>query len=192
MNPADKADLEVSSPVQAPPVEHAETGAAPLWARFAPLVAFALVVAAALPLWSAYSQKSRADALADEGLRLLEALLDFEQESGIPPRPGAGERDGFNLRTLEPLAGAGFIGNPDEVLARLEGRRISAYDAPGLEGGEGFWAILQDLENPGIQVVVASTDSFPLAPDTWIEGVYLLRGDELERVRVASAPRTKR
>lgn len=164
----------------------------PLWVRLAPLLALALVVAAALPLWTALNEKSRAEALADDGLRLLEALLAFEQENGIPPRPGAGQQEGFNLRTLEPLTSAGFVGKPDELLAGLRGRRISAYDAPGLAGGEGFWAILQDLENPGIQVVAASTDSFPLTPDTWIEGVYLLRGDELQRVRVASAPRKKR
>ncbi len=166
--------------------------AIPLWLRLAPLVALLLVVAAALPLWQGYTNKQRADALADEGLRRLEALLAFEEQHGAPPRAGAGERDGFNLRTLEPLAGTGFLGNPDDLLAGLAGRRVSAYDAPDLAGGEGFWALLQDAANPGIQVVAASTDSFPRAPDTWIEGVYLLRGDELERVRVASAPRTKR
>ncbi len=132
--------------------------------------------------------------LATDGRVLASALLRWQADHGTPPPAGATRPDGFNTRTLDPLVSRGYLLAPAPILGHLAGNRVTVYDAPGAEpgAGRGFWLVLTDGAIPGLQVVVASTDAFPLAPGTWVEGIYLLRGDRLERIDRAPLPTTFR
>jgi prepilin-type N-terminal cleavage/methylation domain-containing protein len=141
-----------------------------------------LLMAIAIPAGQRVLQAARADRLASDGAVLFRALQEFQAETGHPPPPGSGLPDGFNAQTLAPLSTRGYLPGAAALLARLHERRITAYDTPGPPGREGFWLVLTDRLRPEVQILVASTDAFPLAPDTWIEGLYLIRGDSLERL----------
>ncbi len=128
--------------------------------------------------------------LAADGRVLAAALLRWEADHGAPPPAGASRPGGFNTRTLDPLVARGYLLSPAPILGHLAKGRVTVYDAPGAEpgAGRGFWLVLTDAGRPGLQVLVASTDAFPLAPGDWIEGIYLLRGDRLERIDRAPLP----
>lgn len=150
------------------------------------IVAVALVLA--MPIASRSLQRAAINRLADDGKSLFESIVRFQSDHGHPPYPGSADDDGLNLRTLAPLTTAGYFRNADALLSRLSDHRLLAYDTPGLPGREGFWMILVDGQRPGIQVLVASTDQFPLTPDTFIEGIYLIRGTSLEKLDDAPVP----
>jgi len=143
----------------------------------------AVIAALAVPAISRVSRRSRLETLTEGAESFYRAVRRFEADHGRPPRPGAAQLAGLNLRTLDPLADTGYLADPQQLLAGLDHHRLTAYDTPGEGAHPGFWAILTAEEQPGLQVIAASTDDFPLAPGQWIEGVYLLRGEQLELLR---------
>ncbi|RMG44970.1 MAG: hypothetical protein D6718_08840 [Acidobacteria bacterium] len=143
----------------------------------AAVVLLALPVAKQAAQWRSQRRLSRAAAV------LFEALEAYHSDRGSFPPPGANQPDGFNLRTLEPLSTHGYLRRPQELLSLLRGRRVSAYDSDE----DGFWLLLVDAHRPEIQIVVASTDRFPLQPESWIEGIYRLEGSRLVRLRAEPA-----
>ncbi len=148
----------------------------------------AILTVESFPAISRSRQASAIERLATDGEQIFQSLARYQSDHGRLPYPGVGDGEGLNLRTLAPLTTAGYLVSPDAILARLSDHRVLAYDTPGLPGREGFWLILVDAKRPELQVLVASTDQFPLAPDTFIEGIYLIRGTTLEKLRDAPQP----
>lgn len=153
------------------------------------LVAIVLVaLVLSVPFAARSLQSAAINRLADDGKSLFEAIVRYQSDHGHPPYPGSAEDEGLNLRTLAPLTTAGYFRNAEALLSRLSDHRLLAYDTPGLPGREGFWMILVDAQRPEIQVLVASTDQFPLTPDSFLEGIYLIRGMSLEKLDDAPVP----
>ena len=154
------------------------------------LAIVAVLATLAVPAARRVHDRSRLALLAADGRVLAGALLRWEADHGTPPPAGASSPDGFNTRTLDPLVSGGYLLAPAPILSHLADGRVAVYDAPGAQpgAGRGFWLVLVDRDVPGLAVVVASTDAFPLTPGTWIEGIYLLRGDRLERIDRAPLP----
>ncbi len=146
------------------------------------LLTLSLLVALAVPATTRALQSAHRTRLAGIGQALFHAVQRYVVDHGHPPPPGSSQVDGLNLRTLAPLAPAGYLPHPGALLDALRDRRVTAYDTPGPPGKEGFWMLLIDGERAEIQVLVASTDQFPLSPGVWIEGIYQLRGNRLERL----------
>lgn len=151
------------------------------------LAVASLLVALAIPTVSRALQASRQERLAGTAQELFSAIRRYEEDHGFPPPPGSKQPEGLNLRTLAPLSQAGYLVNSEEILSLLRDGRVTAYDRPGLTGEAGFWLLLVDRSRPEIQLLAAATDSFPLAPGQWLEGIYQIRGDRLVKLR--DAPR---
>lgn len=147
-----------------------------------------LLMVAAVPTYGRSLQAAAIKGLSRDGQVLQAALARYQSDHGHPPTPGSEGQDGLNLRTLAPLTTDGYLTNETALLARLQDKRVLAYDTPGLPGREGYWLLLVDAARPEIQMLVAATDQFPLAPDQWVEGVYLIRGSKLEPVATAPLP----
>ncbi|UCF69157.1 MAG: hypothetical protein JSV80_07705 [Acidobacteriota bacterium] len=145
----------------------------------------ALIVVVTLPVAARWASRDNERRLVEVGNALFEALEQYRADHGQVPPPGAGAPGGFNLRTLAPLSTDGYVTDSEPRLAALRRRRVSAYDS--IAGSEAYWALLVDRDDPDVQVIVASTDAFPLLPDTWLDGVYVLRGERLEKQRRARA-----
>ena len=152
------------------------------------LVALTLVgilASLAVPTLSRALVVARQQRLASSAGQIFAAVRRYQADHGRPPAPGSLRPDGFNLRTLTPLADRGYIAGPESILAQLKDRRVTAYDTSGPDGSGGFWLLLIDADSPELQILAASTDDFPLAPGQWLEGIYLLRGEKLEKLRGA-------
>ncbi len=148
----------------------------------------AVLVSISIPFGTRALQEARQQRLVAVGRSLFVAVERYVADHGHPPWPGASIPGGLNLRTLEPLHGGGYLNHSAGLVEPLRDGRVTAYDTPGLPGSEGFWLLLVDKNRPEVQVLAASTDEFPLAPGTHLEGIYLVRGHRLLHVDSPSAP----
>jgi hypothetical protein len=170
-----------------PTSERAGASAAPKRAhRLLNLLGGALVmialVASAVPVLSRTAEQARVEAFQRDLSPLVEALLAFEASEGRAPSADGRRGRAFNLSTLAPLSDGGYLAAPDAVLAKLHNTRLDVYDNPGERDGRGFWLVATCAEDPRIQILVARTDHFPLVPERWLEGLYLVRGGTLEKL----------
>ena len=149
------------------------------------LVLVGLLASLAVPTLGRALLVARQQRLASAAGQIFTAVRRYQADHGRPPAPGSLQPDGFNLRTLAPLADRGYLAGTDGILAQLKDGRVTAYDTSGPEGTGGFWLLLIDADSPELQILAASTDNFPLSPGHWLEGIYLLRGDRLEKLRGA-------
>jgi hypothetical protein len=173
------------------PLVHSERGVS-LTALGLAAAALVALVSTAIPLAQRWQQTAAIDRLCDDGAKLFDAIVRYNAHHGFPPPDGTRSPEGMNVRTFAPLSTQGYLDDAETILASLEGERVMAYDTPGLPGREGFWLILADRQHPEIQLLVASTDAFPMAPETWLEGIYLIRGSSLEKLRALPLNDTSR
>lgn len=125
-----------------------------------------------------YMANARVSELAHVGSELRDGLeRHLAQVGRVPSRTFSG-RD-LNVKTLDPLSTRGFITDPDELLSVLEDNRVLAYHAPG---SQQYWLLVADKKQPKLKLLVARTDAYPAAPGEWLDGLYLIRGDELQRL----------
>ncbi|MDQ7086654.1 MAG: hypothetical protein Q9Q13_01815 [Acidobacteriota bacterium] len=149
------------------------------------LALVAILTSLAVPTFGRALVAARQQRLAAAAGQIFTAVRRYQADHGHPPAPGSLRPDGFNLRTLTPLADRGYLAGPEAILTQLKDRRVTAYDTSGPDGSSGFWLLLIDADSPELQILAASTDDFPLAPGRWLEGIYLLRGEQLEKLRGA-------
>ena len=92
--------------------------------------------------------------------------------------PNATSNPAFDLTTFEPLRSMGFYqGN---MLDRLVNNRADAYDSPDDQGpNQEFWVQMSLKLDPKYQVMIGSSDNAPLAPGTWLEGVFVFENGTL-------------
>lgn len=166
---------------QEPRAENPRRTGIPPWQVAAALLALALVLTAGWNLSRKWSASQRLARLTADASSVYLAIARFEDDHGAPPAPGAGRESGLNLRTLAPLSTGGYLPEAPAILARLHDGRVTAYDARDDRSG-GFWMVLTDVEDPRMQVLAARTDAFPLATETWIEGLFTWEGDALRKL----------
>lgn len=147
-----------------------------------------LIGVMAVPLVNRAMQAAAVRRLQEGGRTLYASLQRYQEDNGHPPRPAGGGDDGFNLRTLAPLTTGGYLTDPGSLLARFRDARVLAYDTPGLPGREGFWLIVGERTRPEIQLLIASTDQFPLTPDTFLEGLFLIEDATVRRLEGPPLP----
>ncbi len=164
------------------------SGRRPVWVIPSAVVAVLALVWGGVSFSGALAARSRRDRLVADARILYQAIARYEDDHGAPPLPGTSTASGLNLRTLAPLATTGYLPEADSILARLRDERVTAYDATGAQG-RGFWLVLTDRTDPSVQVLAARTDSFPLAAESWIEGIFAFEGDALRKLAPPPAPR---
>lgn len=66
------------------------------------------------------------------------------------------------------------------MLDRLVNNRADAYDSPDDQGpNQEFWVQMSLKLDPKYQVMIGSSDNAPLAPGTWLEGVFVFENGTL-------------
>jgi hypothetical protein len=113
-----------------------------------------------------------------EARKLYEGLERYEKRNHAYPATYVAPA--LDPETLDPLRKRGYYrGNLASFL--IHGR-VDAYDSPD-DGGPNreFWMELTLRRNPGVRVLIASSDDAPLGGGEWREGVFLYRDGTLEK-----------
>jgi hypothetical protein len=146
-----------------------------------------LLVAAILAVlaWTGHRALARAALDSDlefaesEAIALDRALHLYRERTGSFP-DSFGEA-GLDRRTLEPLRRRGYYeGHITTVL--LDGR-VDAYAAPDDRGSnQEFWMEMSLERNPSIRLLLVHSDDAPLSGGRWLDGVYVYRRGELDKL----------
>ncbi|GEM_PF-3405366 len=162
--------------------EHERQGGLTLLEVLLVIAMLGILSVAAIPTMQRAHHAARFGKIVADGTAISRAILHFAADHGAPPPAGTRNGSGLNLHTLAPLSDTGYLRDSHAILSHLDGRQITAYDTPGPPERGGFWLIMTDARYRGLQILVASTDMFPLAPDTWLEGIYRIEGGEVHKI----------
>lgn len=136
---------------------------------FAVLVVLCVPIAA--PAMRASKRREQVAAVAPEARALYEAFRTYRDRNGV--FPDVHGTPPFDAATFEPLRRRGYyhgsIGN------FLLGGRIDAYDAPDDKGTDHeFWMEMTLAADPGVRILIASSNSAPLGRGKWTDGVFVV------------------
>ena len=88
--------------------------------------------------------------------------------------PNSTSAPALDLATLEPLVSMGY--NSGNILARVDGEELDAYDSPDELGiNQEFWVELTLAFDPTVRFLVADSDNAPLSGGEFKDGVFLYR-----------------
>jgi hypothetical protein len=114
-----------------------------------------------------------------ESKTLYRAFEAFYHRNLAYPGDYSGTR--FEIETLDPLRRRGYYRG--HITFKLLGGRVDAYGSPDDRGpNQEFWLEVTLRSAPSIRFVIAKSDDAPLGAGQWLEGVYVYRGGELERL----------
>jgi prepilin-type N-terminal cleavage/methylation domain-containing protein len=139
-----------------------------------------IIASIAIPIYASAMLKSRKSALAADANSLYGAFLRYNFDNDVFPSTSSPPTRALTRTTLEPLVSGGYVSTSGPFLSKLQGTRITAYDSPNVGGSDSqFWALLTLASDPGVVVLVASTDQYPGNPGTWYDGVYFVVGSSI-------------
>ena len=139
-----------------------------------------VIASIAIPIYAAAMTKSRKAALASDARSLYSAFLRYDFDNDVFPSTSTPPSRALNLTTLNPLVSGGYLQSNMPFVSKLQNDQITAYDSPNVGGSDSqFWAVLTSKVDPGIVVLVASTDQYPGNPGVWYDGVYYVVGSSI-------------
>ena len=136
-----------------------------------------IITAAAIPLYGNALRQSRSAALTADVKVVYDAMMRYHVDKGTFP-----SEDDFDTVTLAPLTSLGYYGAPHALTDKLLGNEIMLYLAPDVGGDDQhFILITQHRQDPGIIVVAVHTN---IIEETggWVDGVFVISGEDLEEV----------
>ena len=95
--------------------------------------------------------------------------------------PNSNDDPKFQLDTFEPLVTEGYYDG--RVASKLDGDKADGYDSPDDQGlNQEFWLEMTLQSEPSIRFLVVRSDDSPLGGGEWLDGVFVYRDGELERL----------
>lgn len=123
--------------------------------------------------------RAEVEAATGEAKLLYDGFRAFESQSGAYPNSFLDPK--FDPATTEPLRRRGFY--TGRIESRILNGRFDAYDAPDDRGvNREFWLEMTLAADPSVRILVVRSDDAPLSGGQWLDGVYLVRRNALERV----------
>ena len=137
--------------------------------------------AVALGLDALRSSQLRAEIqlATQEAKSLYDGFRKFEERSGAYPNSFLSPK--FELTSAEPLRRRGYYSG--RIESKLLNGRFDDYDAPDDRGvNREFWLEMTLAADPSVRILVVHSDDAPLSGGEWLDGVYLVRRNGLERI----------
>ena len=128
-----------------------------------------------------HSANVRADlkVVAPEAWNLYTAMQKYYERHASYPSSYTGQP--FDIQTLDPLARRGYYRGP--LLMKIRGNALDAYGSPDDDGpDQEFWIEMTLAGDPSVRVLVVRSDDAPMSGGIWLDGVYLLKNNSLERL----------
>jgi len=117
--------------------------------------------------------------VAQEAQTLYEAFEAYHERNRVYPAAYLGRS--FDTDSLDPLRRRGYYRGT--ITARLLDTRVDAYDSPDDRGlNQEFWLEMTLQSEPSIRFLVVRSDDAPLGGGKWLDGVFVYRGGQLERL----------
>lgn len=138
-----------------------------------------IITAAAIPLYGTTLRQGRSTALAADLKVVYDALMRYHADHGSFP-----SEDEFDTATLAPLSSEGYYGAPQALTDKLVGNEVTLYLAPDVGGDDQhFILITRHRQDPDLVVVAVHTNIIE-ETDGWVDGVYVISGEDLEEAQL--------
>lgn len=131
-----------------------------------------IITSMTFPLFKSAILRAQAGAVASDARTIHLAFKRYYIDND--EYPNAGSTPAFNLATFEPLVSGGYYGG--QVLPKLEGDQVDAYDSPDDEGvNQEFWLEMTLKVEPRIRFLIADSDNAPLGGGDDYNGIYMFK-----------------
>jgi len=123
--------------------------------------------------------RAEVELAAREAQSLYEGFRKFEEHGGAYPNSFL--TPAFELDSAEPLRRRGYYRG--QIQSRIANGRFDDYDAPDDRGlNKEFWLEMTLAVDPSVRLLVVRSDDAPLSGGEWLDGVYLVRRNGLEKL----------